>query len=554
MRRLAMLVCLVLTTTLLSAPQSVAAGGPPERCGKATLTTANPASGTKGTPVPHGDGAYTPVLMVHGWNGTPDMWWQPINRTTLGGQKVSATRSLAGSLAQLRGAAVYTLDYHDVAGRWFADDGAGGQVFLDAARCLVADKVFAGHKMVVVAHSMGGLITRWAVNTDPKLRAGTSLVLTLSTPYIGSWLATVGATLMEAGQVASRLDRRLAVLRDAVHLMLLGCQANGNAPGCSELKAFLGKLSTVRAFSAGSREYTALKPWPAGIAVRTLAARNVVENVASVLFSGAPVPGDLDLGDGVVDVGSATNGPALEIAECRYTASAWKADTDGLLAKFGFKANADKREFFPLPQMLFSGTDTTCGHNGESKLIQLTNPILGEVGDQLSREEPLSEKGLYNAPVPRLCEHPAGTLKDGTLPGIPANDGYVQLLARVEGPANHLILGDLTGDGTTDAAAVFRCSQGGVNWPAVLVLYGPGPKILGSVDLGDLTPAEHAEVQSMTLKNGDVFLQWQSYEGASFCIRHWAGHVHWNGTKPTMLDMKETAPPEQTTSSDGPTC
>lgn len=67
-------------------------------------------------------------------------------------------------------------------------------------------------------------------------------------------------------------------------------------------------------------------------------------------------------------------------------------------------------------------------------------------------------------------------------------------------------------------------------------------------------PAEHADVGGMTVKGRDLILEWQSYEGAGFCIRHWAGRIHWNGSKPTLLDLRETAPQEETVSPYGPTC
>ena len=530
---------------------------PPDHCGQATLATANQASGVKGTPKTHGDGAYTPVLLVHGWIGEPTMWSKPMDHTVVPGQQVSGARSLADDLQRLRGAAVYTLDYSTVAEQWFLKPGAGGKAFLDAAKCLVADKAFTKHKLIVVAHSMGGLITRWAVNSDDQLRAGTSLVLTLGTPYRGSWFATVGLALMETAQVASTVDPRLARLRSAVHLMVLGCHANESLPGCPELNKFMGAVDAVRAFAFGSKEYDGLKPWPQGITVKTLAGRVVLENAAAQLFLGAPVPGDLDFGDGVVDVGSATDDRTLMVGECRYTASALQAGVDGLLVGVHLKAAADKRTFVPLGGALFGSALTTCGHLGESKLIELTKPVHREIATQLAREEPapaMTSKDLYRAPVPSLCEHPAGTLVDGSLPGIPEQQGYVELLARHGASASTLVFGDLTDDGVVDTAAVFGCSQGGVNWPVYLVLYTPGPKILGVVDLGAVTPAEHVDVKRMTVKSGDVMLEWQSYEGATFCISTWSARIHWDGKKPAVLGLTRTVAPRNPDPIDGRSC
>jgi hypothetical protein len=96
------------------------------------------------TPAPHLDGTYTPVLMVHGWTGYPDMWWHQIDHSTLPVQP-RLTGSLASKIQGVRGAAaVYTLDYHNVAGEWFTQPGAGGPLFLAAARCLLASPAFHG--------------------------------------------------------------------------------------------------------------------------------------------------------------------------------------------------------------------------------------------------------------------------------------------------------------------------------------------------------------------------------------------------------------------------
>jgi hypothetical protein len=41
----------------------------------------------------------------------------------------------------------------------------------------------------------------------------------------------------------------------------------------------------------------------------------------------------------------------------------------------------------------------------------------------------LPSEAIYRAPVPSLCGHPAATLVNSSLPGIPPIDGFVRLLA-----------------------------------------------------------------------------------------------------------------------------
>jgi hypothetical protein len=73
------------------------------------------------------------------------------------------------------------------------------------------------------------------------------------------------------------------------------------------------------------------------------------------------------------------------------------------------------------------------------------------------------------------------------------------------------------------------------------VLYAPGPKLLGAIDLGAVTPAEHADVEQMKFSSGDILLEWQSYDGAGFCIKKWSGRLHWSGEKVDLSNLAETA-------------
>lgn len=79
---------------------------------------------------------------------------------------------------------------------------------------------------------------------------------------------------------------------------------------------------------------------------------------------------------------------------------------------------------------------------------------------------PVNAQELLFAPVPASCEHPAGRLANGLLPGIPVNHGSMQLgwLARANLPESAgTAFGDLNGTGTSDAAVVLSCNAGGVS-------------------------------------------------------------------------------------------
>ncbi len=79
-----------------------------------------------------------------------------------------------------------------------------------------------------------------------------------------------------------------------------------------------------------------------------------------------------------------------------------------------------------------------------------------------------SKEQLKSASVPSMCGHPAGTLKDGKLPGYPVSLDYAKSR-----------LGQIKLGGGKEAAAVLHCSQGGVGWPDHIVFYATNGAIVG---------------------------------------------------------------------------
>lgn len=65
------------------------------------------------------------------------------------------------------------------------------------------------------------------------------------------------------------------------------------------------------------------------------------------------------------------------------------------------------------------------------------------------------------------------------------------------------------------------------------------PIVLGSVDLGKITPNEHANVRHMEIESGGVALRWASYEDTSFCLREWSARIHWDGRSATVAGLKQ---------------
>jgi hypothetical protein len=127
----------------------------------------------------------------------------------------------------------------------------------------------------------------------------------------------------------------------------------------------------------------------------------------------------------------------------------------------------------------------------------------------------ITENELLRAPVPAACRHPAGSLVNGELPGIPEREGSMELawLRQPARKADLLRFGDLNGDGATDAATVLSCNAGGVPWPDLLAFYSAGPILLGSVSLEEIIAdghksGERATVHYLRLGDNAVEVAW----------------------------------------------
>jgi pimeloyl-ACP methyl ester carboxylesterase len=251
----------------------------------------------------------------------------------------------------------------------------------------MTDTRFQGHQAVVVAHSMGGLIARWAV-TDapgaPARKGRTGLVITLGTPYEGSWAAGIGSALTNANGPA--VTTATAPLLDLVHLALVACRRDPAraSDACVWFTKAIEFLASMHAFAPGSVELKSLSPWPNGMRIRTLTSSAVVQDVGGLfLFRG---PGTVDLGDVVVGRASAISGghPA-KVVECSFTTAKWTADMNGLLERFGMRLDSDTAKLIGLRLL------GACFHIHESVLLDHATEVLGAVAEELQRYDPLAK-------------------------------------------------------------------------------------------------------------------------------------------------------------------
>jgi hypothetical protein len=123
---------------------------------------------------------------------------------------------------------------------------------------------------------------------------------------------------------------------------------------------------------------------------------------------------------------------------------------------------------------------------------------------------------LQRAPVPALCEHDPGQLRNGQLPPQEGHPGNVDIALNYNTAAYKVAFGDLTGGGG-DAAMVIHCNAGGVGWPETVQLYtaGPqlataGPRRLGGIDLGALTHGGREIVTDLSISDRVAHVTWMA--------------------------------------------
>lgn len=158
-----------------------------------------------------------------------------------------------------------------------------------------------------------------------------------------------------------------------------------------------------------------------------------------------------------------------------------------------------------------------------------------------AKARPVRAKDLLSAPIPAACTHPAGRLKNGSLPGLGPSEGFatIDITGRTTVPP---AIGDVTGDGVADAVAMLHCSAGGVDWPQILLLYTSGTKLLASVDLSNLTPAEHAAPVLLRISKRAVIVEWQTHDGCCSNSRFWGATFRWQPGKLLAKGLHRATP------------
>ena len=128
---------------------------------------------------------------------------------------------------------------------------------------------------------------------------------------------------------------------------------------------------------------------------------------------------------------------------------------------------------------------------------------------------------LRTAEVPAACSMPRQRLKNNKTTRVGKYPSATGSLALTD-PAPQF--GDIAGRGYRQAVSYYICNAGGVGWPPVVILTDQGGKLLGHVDLAELTQRAHGDrgiLQDLDVKGSRVTVRWSSTTG---CCGAYAEH------------------------------
>jgi pimeloyl-ACP methyl ester carboxylesterase len=264
---------------LAACTSSHAPGHPPAGLPAADGTCADP-------------GRNTPILFVHGLNGSPADF-------------TGRSPSLASTLAATPGVTESFFDYAAASNQWVTDPRIGPALARDIACLADRSKLNGGPgKVIVVAHSMGGLALRQAASDTVGTEAVATrigLAVTIATPNTGSWIDGLagGRNTPRPGSADATTQRYAqAILNLAT--TICGSASPATAPG-GPLTALCGLVAepaspAAQAMVPGSDQLSALPALPAAIPLYAVAGNIRLQTVTPLVHTRVDVPvqvGDL---------------------------------------------------------------------------------------------------------------------------------------------------------------------------------------------------------------------------------------------------------------------
>ena len=243
----------------------------------------------------------TPILFVHGIDSGPTTW----TTGTVIGTSVAPLDYIDGALgAQVSG---YTFDWSKYSG--FQDQStlswvtgpptpSPGQLLAQAIKCVAAK---AGHKVIIVAHSMGGLLAEYSSSVG-SASGDIAAVFTLGTPFQGSWLDSTATGAL--GWLTQAIGGYCSMKPPIVIKSLCRVVSQRDDPGMIGMRTDTPTKQGWRALS-----------WTGGFPVFPLAASIQVTNWQPLPLFG-PRLTFADLGDFVVGTSSELGGGTTPTVTC----------------------------------------------------------------------------------------------------------------------------------------------------------------------------------------------------------------------------------------------
>ncbi|MFF5557030.1 esterase/lipase family protein [[Kitasatospora] papulosa] len=234
-----------------------------------------------------------PVIFVHGINAGADTWDGPDGR--------DSKDSFPRTVAKLPRGSAFTFDYKPAQPEWVTDPRIGPALRL-AINCLAQA---SGYKVMVVAHSMGGLATQYAVSL-PNGRAGgktwqdVAEVITIGTPTRGSITASVAHHVSQLLPVAAAAAPALRSIEGILGACALYGRENDDSM-CGIVDTL--RAPQGRALAYESDEIKKLPPWPKDLPVQAIAGD--IKLSFNSIFEVTSLP-EASVGDIAVSLGSAT--------------------------------------------------------------------------------------------------------------------------------------------------------------------------------------------------------------------------------------------------------
>ena len=140
-------------------------------------------------------------------------------------------------------------------------------------------------------------------------------------------------------------------------------------------------------------------------------------------------------------------------------------------------------------------------------------------------------KTLRSAEVPKACTMPAQRLRNNKTTRTDGDYPNARGEMSLSDPAP--VFADVAGRGYKQAVSYYNCNGGGVSWPPVVVLTGQSGKMLGFVDLTDLTRRAYGDrgfIHKLKAAGGRISVDWSSTTGCCTAFNDHSTVLAWNGS------------------------